>query len=417
MMRVLLLAPQPFFQERGTPIAVKLASEVLGSRDDVELEVLCYPEGERTAVPQVLIRRFRTPAFLRGVGPGVSWKKVILDIFMLCSLVRLLWKRRRNQYDLIHAVEESVFMALLVRLLTGIPYIYDMDSCISAQLVARWPRLRFLSPLFAKMESLAVRKSMAVIAVCPSLVDAARAMGAPEVFLLSDVSLLDLSKQDTSKSFRLRKGWGAEPDDVLILYVGNLEPYQGMDLLIEAFGRCIKRQPRVRLAVVGGRDGHIEHYRKKCEEEGFADKVHFAGARPLSELGTVLSQADILVSPRITGTNTPMKIYSYLHSGKPIVATSLLTHSQVLDSSTAMLADPSPEAFGKALSELAADVRLREALGEKGRRYAEERFTFSAFSNDLNQIYSRIRTLLRQQGVCRSSRSGGAGRNGHACDN
>lgn len=46
-MKVLILAPVPFFQERGTPIAVKLATEVLGARGDLQVEVLCYPEGKR----------------------------------------------------------------------------------------------------------------------------------------------------------------------------------------------------------------------------------------------------------------------------------------------------------------------------------------------------------------------------------
>lgn len=394
-MRILLLAPQPFYQERGTPIAVKLASEVLGSRDNVELDLMCYPEGRKVPIPRVLIRRFWTPAFLCGVAPGVSWKKLLSDFFMLWAAARLLWRKRHNQYALIHAVEESVFMALLFRLLAGIPYIYDMDSCVSVQIVARWHCLRFLFPLLKKMEALAVRRSLAVVAVCPSLVETARQMGAAEVFLLSDVSLLDISKPERHSSLQLKKESGT--GEVLILYVGNLEQYQGIDLLIDAFGRCLVSQPETRLIIVGGRAEHIEFYRKKCENAGFADKVHFAGAQPLSELGAVLSQADILVSPRIAGTNTPMKIYSYLHSGKPLVATNLITHSQVLDSSTAMLADPTPEAFGKALAQLAGDSSLRDELGRKGRAYAEERFTFPAFSNELNQIYTRIEALLQEQ--------------------
>ena len=58
-----------------------------------------------------------------------------------------------------------------------------------------------------------------------------------------------------------------------------------------------------------------------------------------------MSQAcDILVSPRIRGTNTPLKIYSYLRSGKPIVATDLLTHTQVLSPDVARLVAPDADA-------------------------------------------------------------------------
>ena len=55
----------------------------------------------------------------------------------------------------------------------------------------------------------------------------------------------------------------------------------------------------------------------------------------------------MLTSPRSKGTNTPLKIYQYLRSGKPIVATRLLTHTQVLDDDTAMLTAPDPQAFAR----------------------------------------------------------------------
>ena len=57
----------------------------------------------------------------------------------------------------------------------------------------------------------------------------------------------------------------------------------------------------------------------------------FAGERPADEIPAYLLAADVLVSPRSRGTNTPLKIYQYLRSGKPIVATRLLTHTQVLE--------------------------------------------------------------------------------------
>ena len=60
----------------------------------------------------------------------------------------------------------------------------------------------------------------------------------------------------------------------------------------------------------------------------------FTGYQPAREMPAFVAASDILASPRIAGTNTPLKIYSYLRSGKPIVATDLLTHTQVLDRET-----------------------------------------------------------------------------------
>ena len=70
---------------------------------------------------------------------------------------------------------------------------------------------------------------------------------------------------------------------------------------------------------------------------GIEDATIFAGERPAEEIPAYLLAADVLVSPRSRGTNTPLKIYQYLRSGKPIVATRLLTHTQVLTDDTAVL--------------------------------------------------------------------------------
>ena len=68
----------------------------------------------------------------------------------------------------------------------------------------------------------------------------------------------------------------------------------------------------------------------------------FTGQQPAREIPAFVQACDILVSPRIRGTNTPLKIYSYLRSGKPIVATDLLTHTQVLSDGVARLVAPKP---------------------------------------------------------------------------
>ena len=68
-----------------------------------------------------------------------------------------------------------------------------------------------------------------------------------------------------------------------------------------------------------------------------AATVVFTGQQPAREIPGFVRPRDVLVSPRIRGTNTPLKIYSYLRSGKPIVATNLLTHTQVLTPEVARL--------------------------------------------------------------------------------
>ena len=172
------------------------------------------------------------------------------------------------------------------------------------------------------------------------------------------------------------------------MYVGNLEIYQGIDLMLESFAMAIWSSPLADLVIVGGAAGDISHYERVTLGLGVEDKVHFVGPRPVKELGNLLSEADILISPRTLGTNTPMKIYSYLHSGKAILATDLPTHTQVLDGRVALLAKPTSQDFSKRMIELMQSAALRARLGEAGKKLAEEKYGYERLRKDLFDLYS-----------------------------
>ena len=144
------------------------------------------------------------------------------------------------------------------------------------------------------------------------------------------------------------------------------------------------------MAIVGGSDADIERYRRLCAEQGLADRVHLLGRRPITMLGGLLAQADVLVSPRTQGNNTPMKIYSYLDAGKALLATRLPTHTQVLDDDIARLVEPEPQAFGEALCSLFENPSTAAELGRRARERARAEFTPEAFHRKLTGFYRRL---------------------------
>ncbi|MEI6807703.1 MAG: glycosyltransferase family 4 protein [bacterium] len=381
-MNILLLAPHPFFQERGTPIAVNLLLKVLSGAGH-RVDILTYHLGEDVTHLNVTIHRIRGPLFIKNVRPGFSLKKLICDLYMIPKAVKM---ARCGRYDVIHAVEESVFIARIIRRITGIPYVYDMDSSLPAQMVEKMPFLVILRPLMRWFEKRAISRAAAVIAVCDSLASIAKDSGGARVVVLNDISLLDPAPEnarlETRESLRIA--------GLCFIYIGNLESYQGIDLLLESFAILLETAPDSTLVVAGGTDLDVASYRKRAENLGIANNVRFIGRWPVNRMSTLMAAADVLVSPRLTGNNTPMKIYSYLDSGKPVLATAMAGHTQVLDQNTAVLSPPDPVGFAAGMLRLVNDPALREGLGARGKALATKKYSFDAFKATIINLYASI---------------------------
>jgi len=392
-MRILFLAPHPFFSERGTPIAERNLLTVL-SEEGHTVDVLTYAEGDDVALPGVRVHRIAAVPGSSDVRPGLSSKKLVCDAAMLGALFT---RFRRESFDLVHAVEEAVFLALALRRLRGVPYVYDMDSRLSRQVVDAVPAARVVLGGMRYAEEIAVGESLAVLAVCRTLELEARDL-APGAFVarLEDASLLAESDGGSDvDSLRSLTGGGT-----IALYVGNLEPVQGIDLLLDGFAAARRARSDLRLVVIGGRQDDIARYETRGHELGMGDSVHFAGPRPVADLGAYLAQADILVSPRLSGTNTPMKVFSYLDSGRAVLATRLPTHTQVVDDSVAYLVEPDPVALAAGLVRLASDAALRARLGSAAHALVEREFSRKAYRRRVREFYREVeRRVVRERGA------------------
>ncbi len=388
-MRILVLAPHPFFQARGTPLAVKTVLEFLSARGH-QVDVLTFHEGENVEIANCRIHRTGRLPWIRNIRPGFSIKKVICDLFMFAKCLRMV---RQNRYDLIHAVEESAFIAAAMQSLTGVPYVYDMDSSLAEQMVDAYPGLHFAFPVLRRCEAFAVRQSLGVLTVCAALEDVAHGH-APNKLVgrVEDTTLLEPGQGNSENGQRARvvlpAGIGRRSP--VAMYVGNLEHYQGIGLLIDGFRNTLARVPNAHLVIVGGMQEDIVRYSRRTQQLGIANQVHFLGPRPISLLDGLLRRADVLVSPRLKGLNTPMKIYSYLDSGIAVLATRLRSHTQVLDDRTAYLVAPEPEALGDGLAHLFSDPALRARLASQAKAYVQQEFTPEAAHRKLSSFYTMM---------------------------
>jgi glycosyltransferase involved in cell wall biosynthesis len=369
-MKALVIAPQPFFSPRGTPFSVYYRTKV-STELGVGIDLLTYGQGQDVDIPGVRI--IRIPAF-KWLGPikiGPSPLKLFLDFFLVLWTLALLIT---NRYDVVHAHEEAVFFCLLLKPIFRFKLIYDMHSSLPEQLDNfKFTGARLFVGLFTRLERASLNSAEAVITICPALADQAlKLLKDKSKHYLIENSIFDpvqlkpvRLKGQTGDKQNPAGGSGRTPEPPegkrLVVYAGTLEPYQGIDLLIRGFKTAAAQEPEAFLVIVGGNRDQVEHFKELAGQLGLDQEVLFCGRVDPDTARGYTRRAEVLVSPRVSGTNTPLKIYEQLASGKPLVATKIYSHTQVLDDKVAFLVEPKPEEVGRGiLAALADDGRPQQ---------------------------------------------------------
>lgn len=137
----------------------------------------------------------------------------------------------------------------------------------------------------------------------------------------------------------------------LIVYAGTLESYQGIDVLIGAFKYVVDKDPDAVLLIVGGTQEQVQYYSGMATECGITQNCIFTGRVPQAMAKYYASRADVQISSRVSGTNTPLKVYEQLSRPIPLVATNIYSHTQVLGEDVAFLVEPTAKDMARGILE------------------------------------------------------------------
>lgn len=375
-MHILMIAPEPFFEPRGTPFSEYHRLRALSAMGHT-VDLVTYPFGADREIPGVTIIRTLKPPFMSRIGIGPSWAKVPLDFFLALTSLRVALSGR---YDAVHSHEEGGAIGIVLAWLLGVPHLYDMHSSLPQQISNfGYEKSKWLATVFDWLERLMIRRSQVVIVICPQLEVAVRDVdkNVPMVLIENAMGSGDAPTPGSGRA--IRESLQLADHTPMVLYTGTFEHYQGLDLLFDAMPAVVKARPDVRFVMMGGEPQQVDAAKARIAAAGIADSVLFTGQRPASEVPAYLDAADVLVSPRSTGTNTPLKLYQYLRSGRPIVATRLLTHTQVLDDDTSILTEPNPTDYARGIIDAVSDPARAREIGARAKAMADVKYSEEAY--------------------------------------
>ena len=384
-MKILMIAPQPFFEPRGTPISVYQRLEALSALG-YQIDLITYHVGKDVELPNVEIHRVRGLKMIKHVRIGPSRAKIFLDVMIVFKAVQMLLAKR---YDVIHSHEEAAFFCMLLAWIFRTRHIYDMHSVLSKQLDNfNFGNNLIFTKIFSVLETIALKTCHAVITVGPDLERYVKSVkpGIRSV-MIENIALQAYQKPvQVDEVHQLKSKLNIE-DRLPIVYTGTYERYQGLEMALECVKIVVRQCPNAIFLFVGAKNQQAREWTELARSMDLQDHVLFLDAVPPKDAMVFLAYAQVLISPRLDGTTTPLKIYSYLHAEKPIVATNIMAHRQVLTAETAMLVEPNKDAFADGILRVLGSPVLAACIAKNAYEYAGQKFNHQDYISKVNQIY------------------------------
>lgn len=391
MVRVLVAAPQPFYQDRGTPIAVlhlvKSFSEL-----GYQVDLVCFPLGQTIPLPGLRYIRIANPLGFRHIPVGFSFRKVFLDILLFFKLRSLL---KAREYDCVHAVEEAAFLAVAAARRYGVPVVYDMQSSMAEQMAyCRFPGARLCAPFWRAAEGWLTRQV--------SFVGASAGLGPHAASLNPGARVWEWEypgegyRPRRAEPAKLRRELKIGERQPVVMYTGTFEQYQGLDMLAEAVPQVLKLIPEAVFVFIGGKIGDCARLERILSREVPLGGYRLLARQPKQLIPDLLRMADILVSPRFYGKNLPLKIIEYLSACRPIVATGIPAHRALLNDQLAELTGVSAPALAAGIIRVLTDPQRAAALKAAARDYAANCAGCDRFSWVVQDIYGQFERQPQQ---------------------
>lgn len=382
--RVLVLAPTPFFADRGCHVRIlEEARAVIPF--GAELRLVTYHIGRD--VPGFPIDRIASIPWYGKLEAGPSWHKPYLDLMLLFKAFKV---ARSFKPHLIHAhIHEGAFIGAILKKLLRVPLLFDCQGSLTSEITDHG----FVRPgsllqrSFALLERWINLSSDFIITSAGPTVELLLQSGVRKDRIRPLMDGVDTETFAPQPKEAIRARLGLPGDRPIVCYLGLLNSYQGVDLLLEAAADLKGQGAKLHYLIMGFPEAG---YREKADQMGLSEIVTFTGRIPYDEAPLYLSAGDIAVSPKISLTEANGKLFNYIACGLPTVAFDTPVNREILGDAALYAKFGDVIELAGAIGRLAGDRELREKLGRKGRERAVSEHSWVARGRELAGIYRKL---------------------------
>lgn len=381
-MRILMLAPTPYFADRGCHVRIYEEARALIDLG-CQVQIVTYHIGrDMPGIPTARIPRI---PWYRRLTAGPSWQKPLLDLLLFFKALSV---ARSCHPQIIHAhLHEGAFIGILLKMLLRIPLIMDFQGSLTVECRDHgfFRQGSSLDRIFGAIERYINNRVDAFItsssAGAELLVQQWQVPSQKVTAVIDGVDTNHFhpySRSESRQMFNL-------PDGVpLVVYLGVLNSYQGVDLFLSSMQILKKKGCNVHFILMGYPE---EQYRQKADEMGMAHCVTFTGKVDYAEAARFLSAGDIAVSPKLSLTEANGKLFNYMACGLPTVVFDTPVNREILGEAGVYAAYGDAEDFATQIETLLTDPVRRADLSRIGVEKAKNEHSWRSRGVKITEIY------------------------------
>ena len=395
MYKVLMIAPTPFFADRGCHVRIYGEARILQEMGN-KVTIYTYHNGRN--LPGLDIRRIVNIPWYKKLEAGPSYHKLYLDILLLMKLLR---DAIYEKPDIVHAhLHEGAFLGSIVAKLANIPLVFDFQGSLTGEIVEHGflkEKSTFFH-LFKRMEKFINNSADAIIISSLDsieLLEKESGVSKDKFHIVEDGIDTEVFKPCYhEKSKRRREFFLPDRGEEIVIYQGLLNKYQGINSLLEAIPLLLKKNKKVHFLILGYPD--VGKYKNIAKERGIEDFVTFTGRVNYEETIKYLSLADIAVSPKLSTTEWNGKLLYYMAAELPVVVFDTRVNREILGDLGIYAKLGDSASFAEKIEGLLLQKELRKNLGGKLRERVGRKYSWRSMGERITKIYEEL--LLRGKG-------------------
>jgi colanic acid biosynthesis glycosyl transferase WcaI len=326
------------------------------------------------------VRIFRAPLYLPRNGKVTTRSRILTETTFATNALRWWTPKLFQNYDVLFCVCPPLqlsFASWFYSMFRGVPWVLHVqDLQVDAAIRLDMLKNKGLGSLLFSAENFLLKRATYVSTITESmrsrLIDKGVAREKTFVFPnWSDTTFV----RPLERLNPMRQTLGVAPDEIVVLYAGNMGEKQGLELVLAAAER-LRSNSRFKFRMVGA--GAARERLEQEAKERRLDNVAFYDLFPWEDMPSLLAAGDIhLVVQKREAADLvmPSKLTNILSAGRVSLATAdpgTALHQVLTEHQAGVVVEPGVlETFVAALEKLAHDKTMRESMGKNARVYAE----------------------------------------------